>query len=108
MKVGEASPGQILCVKGRIPRSYTRNMGEQELAICKESGFIPGFLMPAWLNDEIGNHDSELSTLLFYLGPIWLPKPVGGLKKHHLFLYEGNIIALEGYDFRHLSLAKGV
>ncbi len=108
MKVGEASAGQVLYVKGRIPRSYTRNMGEEDLKTCQEFGFVPGFLMPAWINGIVGQHDSELYTTLFYLGPIRLPKAIGGLKKHHLFLYEGQQIALEGYDFRHLQAIESM
>lgn len=116
MKVGEASVGQILYTKGRIPKPYTLNLCEKELETCKKAGFLPGFLMPAWIkNDTPPNawppkrrHDSERFTALFYLGPVWLSEAVGGLKKHHLFLYEGKKIALEGYDFRHLQAAESM
>ena len=114
MKVGEAQPGQILYAKGRVPKSYTKNLGQQELEVCRQAGFLPGFLMPAWLGKELKHHstifnrerDFDKVTALFYLGAVRLPVPVGGLKKHHLFLYEGEKIALEGYDFRHLSLLE--
>ena len=115
MKVGEAQVGQILYAKGRIPKSFTRNLGEDELSVCKKAGFLPGFLMPAWVDGEDclnawpgSKHDSERITPLFYLGPVWLSEAVGGLKKHHLFLYEGEKIALEGYDFRHLQAAESM
>ena len=111
MKVGEAYPGQILCAKGRVPKIYTKNLCDAELDLCRKAGFLPGFLMPAWIDDGVSahewtgkrEHDSEHVSALFYIGPTWLSEAVGGLKKHHLFLYEGNKIALEGYDFRHLD-----
>jgi hypothetical protein len=116
MKVGEAQPGQILCAKGRIPRSYTKNLTQHELDTCFEAGFIPGFLMPAWIHQDPPPHawpnkrqrDKDRLTPLFYIGPIWLKKLVGGLKKHHVFLYDGARIALEGYDFRHLEPLEGL
>ena len=108
MKVGEASPGQILYVKGRVPKTYTKNMHDSELMVCRKAGFLPGFLMPAWIKNTNMQHDSERLTALFYLGPVWLSESVGGLKKHHLFLHEGQKIALEGYDFRHLHAPESM
>jgi hypothetical protein len=110
MKVKEAEPGQILFTKGRVIKSFTRNLPAEELAICRREGFLPGFLMPAWIGDDQPDnawpgtqHDTHRITTLFYIGPIYLQQFVGGLKKHHIFLCEGNRVALEGYDFRHLE-----
>ncbi len=116
MKVREAKAGQILYTKGRVPRTYTKNLPGDELEACYKGGFLPGFLMPAWIggNEESHHswpgceHDFDRITTMFYLGPVWLEKSVGGLKKHHLFLFEGNKIGLEGYDFRHLNLMEDV
>ena len=116
MQVGEAQPGQILYVKGRVPKFYTKNLSEDELLACREAGFVPGFLMPAWIKNNNPPHawppgklqDTERITALFYVGPIWLHKSVGGLRKHHLFLYDGGRIGLEGYDFRHLCLLESM
>lgn len=113
MKVKEAQPGQILFVRGRVVKSFTRNLPAEELATCRREGFLPGFLMPAWVGRDDDHqpcnawpgdqHDTERVTTLFYIGPIYLKEFVGGLKKHHIFLCNGNRVALEGYDFRHLE-----
>jgi len=101
MKVAEAEPGQFLCVIGRVPRPYTKNLKAHELQLCYDAGFTPGFLMPAWVSGQVV--DIDRITPLFYLGPTWLQESVGGLKKYHVFLHDGSNIALEGYDFRHLQ-----
>ena len=106
MKVRDASPGDILVAKGLKPKSYTKNLSPHELMVCGKSGFIPGFLMPEW----IGNSTSKTGQLepLLYLGPVTLDEFISGLKKHHIFLYEGRRIGLMGYDFRHLEPVSSV
>jgi hypothetical protein len=100
MKVRDASPGQMLYADGRVPKVYTANMREEDLDLCRAAGFLPGFLMPVWIK----NRDEEIAPApLFYIGPIYLSSAVCGLKKHHIFLYEGKTVGIEGYDFRHLQ-----
>ena len=118
MKVGDAFPGQLLYTKGRVVKPFTKNLSDEELAVCAAAGFLPGFLMPAWVGREDGNqpdnawpgsqHDTTRITALFYIGPIYLQQFVGGLKKHHIFLYNGTNYALEGYDFRHMEAVESV
>jgi hypothetical protein len=106
MKVGEAHPGQLLYTRGLVPKPYIKNLDPQEVQACRTAGFLPGFLRPAWIdidNDQTFPRPNEPLITIFYLGPIRLQETVGGLKKFHLFLYDGNKIALEGYDFRHLQ-----
>jgi len=113
MKVREATPGDILIAKGKVVREYHSNFNPEELATLRESGFSTGFLMPAWVGDPPldawpNDRDPERITTLLYLGPIRLSDMVGGLKKYHIFLDGGNRIGLEGYEFRHLELARGM
>ena len=118
MKVGDATPGQLLYVEGRIVKPFTKNLSKEELAVCSSAGFLPGFLMPAWVGvDDYhqpdnawpgSQHDDKRITTLFYVGPIYLQQFVGGLKKHHIFLCNGTKFALEGYDFRHMEAAESM
>ncbi len=103
MKVAAAAPGDILISRGLVPKPYTRNLSEEELHACQQAGFIPGFLMPTWIGRADSNSSWEQAHPLFYVGPVWLDESVGGLRKHHVFLFEGRRIALSGYDFRHLE-----
>ena len=109
MLVGEAQPGQVLVARGRVVRTYTRNLPPEEVEACRNAGFITGFLMPAWIGDHPPHNawpkkkDHDRLTPLFYVGPLRLRELVGGLKKYHIFLYEGQRVGLEGYDFRHLE-----
>ncbi len=105
MLVGDASLGQILCAENRVPFPYTRNFSEEDLATCSAAGFVPGFLMPSLSSDGAF---IQQKTLLLYVGPVYLKKAIGGLKKHHLFLHEGQTVGIEGYDFRHLEPLQDV
>ena len=107
MKVSDAIPGQILYVRGKVPKSYTKNLDPKELQLALEAGFIPAFLMPAWLKKTPQRlHDRHSITPLLYIGKVKTSVPIGGLKTHHVFLYEGQNFALQGYDFRNLEAAK--
>ena len=106
MKVRDASPGQILYARGKIPKSYTRNLGEEELQTAQEAGFIPAFMMPNWLGKVTPGPGSYLCTkpaAMLYIGRVLTPAAIGGLKTHHVFLYDGKKYALQGYDFRDLE-----
>lgn len=109
MKVRDATPGQMLYAEGRVPKTFTKNMSDKELSLCKEAGFLPGYLMPAWIKNEsvsalrLSRERSTIPAPLLYCGPVYIKEALNGLKKHHVFLYEGQMIGIEGYDFRHLS-----
>ena len=105
MKVRDASPGQILYAKGKIPKSYTKNLGEEELRTAQEAGFVPAFMMPNWLgrNTVQGSYLCTKATAMLYIGRVKTSSPIGGLKTHHVFLYDGKKYALQGYDFRDLE-----
>ena len=106
MKVRDASPGQILYAKGKVPKSYTRNLDEGELQTAQEAGFVPAFMMPNWLGKVAPGPGSYLCTksiALLYIGRVKTASPIGGLKTHHVFLYDGMKYALQGYDFRDLE-----
>ena len=110
MKVRDASLGQILYAEGRVPSPSTNGMSDSELSLCKEAGFLPGYLMPAWIKTA-GGPPRRLSTApapMLYCGPVYVKESIHGLKKHHVFLYEGKMIGIEGYDFRHLSPIESV
>ena len=116
MKVRDASPGQIVYAKGKVPKSYTRNLEKGELQTAQEAGFVPAFMMPNWLGKvarpagpagPVGlGPESYLCTksiALLYIGRVKTALPIGGLKTHHVFLYDGTKYALQGYDFRDLE-----
>ena len=116
MKVRDATPGQILYARGKIPKSYIRNLGEEELRTAQEAGFVPAFMMPNWLGEVArptglagpmglgpGSYLCTKLTAMLYIGKVQTPSPIGGLKTHHVFLYDGKKYALQGYDFRDLE-----
>ena len=106
MKVRDAVPGEILYATGKIPKSYTRNLGEADVQAAEQAGFLPAFLMPNWLGKLAPGPGSYLCTkpaALLYIGPVKTVVAIGGLKTHHVFLYDGKKYALQGYDFRDLE-----
>ena len=110
MKVGEAHPGQVLYAQGRVPKVFTARMSERELLECDAAGFMPAYLMPTWIMDRTTNtrEISNVPAPLLYCGPVRIRKAIKGLKTHHIFLYEGQTVGLDGYDFRHLSPIESV
>ena len=123
MKVGEASPGQVLFASGRKALIWRSSLSDDEKRICDSKGFRTAVLLPAWSDGSLSSEmrkvpdGSTLHTLssginkqyvdcLLYLGPTYLSEAVGGLKKWHLFLVDGMKMGLEGYEFRHLSPEK--
>tara|TARA_B100000519_G_C14155692_1_gene396768 strand:+ start:182 stop:490 length:309 start_codon:yes stop_codon:yes gene_type:complete len=102
MRVGEATPGQILYAVGRAPKAYLKNMDPDEIKVCEEAGFVPAFLMPSWIH---GPNEAPTMSALFYVGPVRLSKSVGGLRRYHIFLFNGIKWGIQGYDFRCLDPA---
>ena len=109
MKVGEAQPGQMLYAEGRVPKVFTTSLSGEDLELFQSAGFLPGYLMPAWIKGgRVPAERSVTPAPLLYCGPVYIKKALNGLKKHHVFLYEGQMIGIEGYDFRHLSPLEAV
>ena len=118
MKVGEATPGQVLFATGRKAMIWRSNLSDEEKKICDTEGFRLAVLLPAWSDGalsrnfyDVKNHErpyrsKAYADVLLYLGPTYLEQYVAGLKKWHLFLVDGQKMALEGYEFRHLSTEK--
>ena len=94
MKVCEANPGQLLFAWDHDIHFFERGQDENTREMTKTYGFKNAYLLP------LNGYDAPL----FYMGPISLPKFCAGLKRHHLFFLDGKVLALSGYDFRHLHL----
>tara|TARA_Y100001970_G_C14195423_1_gene837802 strand:- start:1323 stop:1682 length:360 start_codon:yes stop_codon:yes gene_type:complete len=118
MLVRDAVPGQVLFAPGRKAMIWRSSLTEDEKKICDSEGFRLAVLLPAWSDGalsrnfyDVRNHEQPYRSkayadALLYLGPTYLSEYVGGLKKWHLFLVDGQKMALEGYEFRHLITSK--
>ena len=118
MLVREASPGQVLFAPGRKAMVCRSNLTDDEKKICDTEGFSLAVLLPAWSDGglsrnfyDVRSHElpyrsKAYADALLYLGPTYLSESVGGLRKWHLFLVDGQKMALEGHEFRHLTSDK--
>tara|TARA_Y100001937_G_C7066640_1_gene306335 strand:- start:605 stop:895 length:291 start_codon:yes stop_codon:yes gene_type:complete len=93
MKVCEAIPGQLMFARDRNVFILRRTQDADTREMAKTYGFQNAYLLAAL---------DGVDESLLYIGPIDLPKFCAGLKRHHLFLLSGEVLALSGYDFKHL------
>lgn len=110
MLVRDASPGQVLFAAGRKAKIWKSSLPKAERDVCDSHGFQLAVLLPAWSDGSLSSSNlqrrhlqKEYVDCLLYIGPVYLDTFVGGLKKHHIFLADGMKVALQGYEFTHLS-----